>query len=67
MVTDGAVSVAAEKEKTDEKGKGGKGDAKKGKDKGDNKKVSKCTTHDNFMPTFFRVVLIYKKVPVAKK
>lgn len=37
VVADGSTSAAVEKEKTDEKGKGGKGDAKKGKDKGDKK------------------------------
>lgn len=37
VVNDGSTSAAAEKEKVDEKGKGGKGDAKKGKDKGDKK------------------------------
>ena len=38
VVTDGTASAVAEKEKTDEKGKGGgKADVKKGKDKGDKK------------------------------
>ena len=37
VVIDTGASAAAEKEKADEKGKGGKVDAKKGKDKGDKK------------------------------
>ena len=41
VVTDTAASAAAEKEKADDKGKGGKADPKKGKDKGD-KKVYNC-------------------------
>ena len=37
VVIDTGASAAAEKEKADEKGKGNKADAKKGKDKGDKK------------------------------
>lgn len=36
-MTDAASTAATEKDKPEEKGKGGKGDAKKGKDKGDKK------------------------------
>lgn len=67
MVADGGSNVVAEKEKTDEKSKGGKGDPKKGKDKGD-KKVCYHKIHPLQLVAFnFRVMLIYKKLPAPKK
>ena len=68
VVNDGSTSAAAEKEKVDERGKGGKGDAKKGKDKGD-KKVLNCAMHLIIYVLFYisRVVLLCKKPTVLKR
>ena len=68
VVNDGSTSAAAEKEKVDEKGKGGKGDAKKGKDKGD-KKVLNCAMHliiyDLFL--YFQSSITLQKANSSKK
>ena len=69
VVIDTAACAAAEKEKADEKGKGGKVDAKKVKDKGD-KKVCIQLCNLSFIGSvlsFSRVVLIYRKPPAVKK
>jgi len=68
-VTDATAIAATEKDKPDEKGKGGKGDAKKGKDKGDKKArgnyvISYIAYH---VTLNFIISLILARTVVARK
>ena len=66
VVTDTTASAAAEKEKVDDKGKGGKADPKKGKDKGDKKVCMQLYKYKDF-PIFLQSNVNLQKATSSKK